>query len=160
MLTRIDPSKLECYQNLSQHYEAEFSPLTGKVPNEYGLYAITPLDQYHIGYLCYLEPGRPIGFVVIDIGRPRLDIAEFYVIPTARRLGWGKKIARAAFQRYPGEWQVRQITGADVAHRFWLAAIQDFCGENFSNEVADDPEWGRVRIQKFISPQERVGRHE
>ena len=33
MLIPIDNSNLECYFNLSQHYEADFSSLTGKRPN-------------------------------------------------------------------------------------------------------------------------------
>lgn len=53
MLIPIDNSNLECYFNLSQHYEADFSSPTGKRPNSRGLYDVTPLHQTHTGYLWY-----------------------------------------------------------------------------------------------------------
>jgi predicted acetyltransferase len=145
----IDGGTLDCYRNLSQHYEAEFSPLTGKKPDLHGLYAITELTEHDKGYLYLAEEGTPLGFAVIHKVGECYDVAEFYVIPTARCQGVGKKMIFEIFDRHPGKWQVRQIAGADGAHRFWVAVIDEYTGGYFVNEVCADPEWGTVRRQLF-----------
>ncbi len=142
---------LTCYENLSQHYEAEFSPLTGKVPNREGKYDITALDDIHKGFLCLDHEGSPLGFAVVDLGRECFDIAEFYVIPTARNKKFGFHIAASIFDMYPGKWQVRQIEGADKAHSFWVRTISAYTNGAFSNTRESDPDWGVVRVQRFVS---------
>jgi len=147
----IDSTSYGCYAQLSQHYEAEFSPLTGKTPDKQGFYAIMPLDPTHIGYLACLQQGLPVGFAVVDIGRERFDIAEFYVIPTHRKFGYGRTFAFHIFDLYPGPWQVRQIAGADRAHNFWMSVIREYSQGQMTHDVEDDPDWGSVQIQRFLS---------
>ena len=146
---RIHTPSLSCYHHLSQHYEAEFSPLTGKVPSLEGLYEVTPIDDAHEGYLARLSDGTPVGFAVVSVGQEYSDIAEFYVIPTHRKHGYGRDLAFHVFDLYPGPWQVRQIAGADKAHAFWVAVIREYSGGQLTNGVEEDPEWGKVRIQRF-----------
>jgi len=150
-IEKIDASSLACYANLSQHYEAEFSSLTGKVPGSDGLYEITPLDESHEGYLARQSDATPVGFVVVNVGQEYSDIAEFYVIPTHRKHGYGLDLSFHVFDLYPGAWQVRQISGADKAHAFWVAVISEYSGGQLTNGIQDDPEWGQVRIQRFQS---------
>jgi len=157
MLIPIDNSNLECYFNLSQHYEADFSSLTGKRPNSRGLYDVTPIHPTHPGYLWVLSDSTPAGFLVVDTGKERLDIAEFYVIPTERKKGLGRKMAFAAFDKYPGKWQVRQISGAEKAYAFWVSVISQYTSGDFTNATEPDEEWGRVRIQKFITRNGKLG---
>jgi predicted acetyltransferase len=149
MLKMVDESNIECYKNLSQNYEAEFSPLTGKHPDINGLYSITELNNVYKGYLYYLENGIPAGIVVVDTGRSVLDIAEFYVIPTERRNGIGRNMASEIFNLYLGDWQVRQISGADYAYNFWISVIKEYTNDNFTDSVEKDAEWCTVRIQRF-----------
>lgn len=148
MLVKINSKNINCYRNLSQNYEAEFSPLTGKLPNSKGLYEITELDKTHEGYI-YYDCDRPIGFVVVDTGREIFDIAEFYIVPSHRRKGTGKIIASQIFDLYQGNWQVRQIKGADIAYSFWITTICEYTKGNFTDTIELDTEWGIVRIQKF-----------
>ena len=60
-------------------------------------------------------------------------------------------MAFAAFDKYPGKWQVRQISGAEKAYAFWVSVISQYTSGYFTNAIESDEEWGRVRIQKFIS---------
>jgi predicted acetyltransferase len=151
LIKKIDPTVIDCYANLSQHYEAEFSPLTGKVPSRHGLYEITPIDENHDGYLARLSDGTPVGFAVVNVGNTYSDIAEFYVIPTYRKHGLGRDLAFHVFDLYPGAWQVRQISGADKAHIFWISVISEYTNGRLTNSIENDPEWGTVRIQRFHS---------
>ncbi len=148
--TKITEDNEHIYRYLSQNYEAEFSPLTKKRPNSHGLYEYTKCDSIHEGYL-FWNGKIPVGFVIVNIGLPLLDIAEFYIIPSERRFGYGKHLAHWTFSQYPGNWQVRQIEGADWAYKFWVRAISSFSDGNFTDTKENDSEWGLVSIQRFIS---------
>lgn len=151
MLIPVNHYNMQCFFNLSQQYEAEFGRLTGKRPGADGLYTITLPDETHEAYLVCDENGNPMGFAVVDTGREAFDVAEFYVIPALRRQQIGHQMAAQLFDRYPGPWQVRQIAGADGAYRFWSAVIAAYTKGAFTDSVEDDPEWGQVRIQRFVS---------
>jgi predicted acetyltransferase len=136
------------YHNLSQHYEAEFSQLTGKTPDAYGLYKITELDSSYIGFIAKVG-SSPVGFMVIHQIEGIWDVAEFYVAPTHRRSRLGMALAFHIFNMFPGHWQVRQINGADRAKAFWVRTIDQFTQGNFSSETVNDGEWGEVLRQRF-----------
>ena len=147
-ITKVEEHNEFIYSRLSQNYEAEFSRLTGKEPNSEGLYEYTICDSTHEGFLLWNE-GKPIGFIIVNIGLSRFDVAEFYIIPSKRRGGHGRALAHWAFTRYPGDWQVRQIAGAKWAHAFWVDVIADFTKGYFTDQQESDAEWGVVDIQRF-----------
>jgi len=151
MLRPVNTENITCFMNLSQQYEAEFGGLTGKQPNGDGLYRITWPDETHEAYLAYDEAGSPLGFAVVDVGRDIYDVAEFYVIPALRKQHVGRRMAELLFDRYPGSWQVRQIEGAEAAYRFWLAVVASYAGGDYTDTVEADEEWGRVKVQRFLS---------
>ncbi len=151
MLKSVNDENRNCFVNLSQQYEAEFGHLTGKRPDADGLYQITLPDAAHEAYLAADEAGQPVGFAVVDTGRERFDIAEFYVIPALRKGQIGRKMAEALFDRYPGAWQIRQIEGADGAYRFWQSVIAAYAAGDYTDDIEADDAWGQVRIQRFES---------
>ena len=52
----INQHNLNIFKNLAQAYEAEFSNLTHKLPNELGLFEIDTLPyKPYIGYLLYCQ---------------------------------------------------------------------------------------------------------
>lgn len=150
-LEQIDETNMSVYERLSQNYEAEFSSITGKNPDMFGLYAITPCDASHWGYLCWDESGTPVGFALFIKLDSCFDGSEFYIIPSKRRSGFGMRFAMAVFDQHPGPWQVRQIEGADAAYAFWKSTIAQYTQSQFSDGTEADPEWGIVRIQRFNS---------
>ncbi len=149
-VTPIDDHNAHVYSNLSQSYEAEFSRMTHKLPNENGLYEITPCDAVHQGFLLWLDY-IPVGFALVNTSLSRYDITEFYVIPGKRKAGFGKYLAHWVFCRYPGNWQVRQILGADSAYQFWIQTIHEFSNGDFTDAKEPDSEWGTVTVQRFKS---------
>jgi predicted acetyltransferase len=46
-------------------------------------------------------------------------IAEFCVVPEARRVGIGKALAKAVFETHPGRWELNVLEKNELALRFW-----------------------------------------
>lgn len=148
-ITEINNENLNQYCNLAHAYEAEFSALTGNLPDRHGIFQpdTMPNDDY-TGFLLYDE-GLPCGFAVVNLNTSVHDVAEFYVVPVKRLKKLGTLLAHYLFQRFPGKWQVRQISGADHATQFWRRVIAQIQHSNFQEAVVDDPEWGQVTRQCF-----------
>lgn len=150
-IVKIDENNLEIYMNLAYAYEAEFSNLTKKMPNELGIFQpdTLPINPY-CGYLLMYN-NKPIGFSIVEINSQYNDVAEFYIIPIMRKNGYGKELAKKTFDYHSGLWYVRQIAGAEQAKQFWRKVINEYSsGQYLENEVLDE-KWGKVTRQEFIS---------
>jgi predicted acetyltransferase len=150
-MRQIDEKNIFILLNLGQAYEAEFSYLTKKVPDADGLFTLDtiPVSPY-AGYLIY-QHNTPIGFCIINIEIKPMYIAEFYIVPSKRLQAIGMDFAHAIFRKYPGLWQVSQIKGADQALKFWKCVISGYTSNNYKDEVVEDPDWGIVTRQTFLS---------
>lgn len=145
----IKQCNIEIFKNLAQAYEAEFSNLTFKMPNESGLFSIDILPgKDYVGYLLFYDH-KPVGFCVADVKSEIKDIAEFYIVPVMRKKNLGYNLAAMLFDRYTGEWQVRQIDGALDAINFWRRVIKKYTNNKYKEEVVQDEYWGRVTRQRF-----------
>ena len=132
---QIQDENLQVYQNLSQAYEAEFSPLTGSLPNTEGLYPFsTTLDEWHQGYL-YYDGEIPVGFVMVNIKESPFDLCEFYVLPSHRYQKIGHQMAFFIFDTFKGAWQIKQIEGATQAKAFWQSVIKDYTQGHYKEEA-------------------------
>lgn len=152
-LITIDNKNIEIYLNLAYAYEAEFSNLTGKYPNKFGICEpdTMPITPY-TGYLLY-KNDTPIGFCIVEIKEIK-DITEFYITPSMRKKNFGYILASTIFDTYPGEWQVRQIQGAENAKSFWRKVISRYTKNNFKETIVNDIKWGIVTCQRFVSTRE------
>ena len=153
-LVKIHHNNLKAFKNLEQSYEAEFSNLTLKMPDENGLFKteheILPNDQY-IGYLLYYNQKTPIGFCLVNISDEVKDIAEFYIVPAMRKKKFGSKLAFMIFNKHPGPWQVRQINGANHAINFWRNVIKSYTRNKYNESIVQDDHWGCVTKQQFLA---------
>ena len=148
---RVTEENIAILLNLGQAYEAEFSKITGKIPNEMGVFQLDTMPKNpYTGYLFY-EKSVPVGFCIINTRVNPMDIAEFYIIPSKRNQKLGMTFAHSIFKKYPGTWQVRQIQGADHAVKFWRRVIGGYTSGNYNEEVVEDPDWGVVTKQTFLS---------
>ncbi|WP_108649145.1 GNAT family N-acetyltransferase [Dongshaea marina] len=147
----IQKDSLQILHNLAQAHEAEFSAITGKLPNQHGIFSLdTQLDEEHSGFLLF-QQDIPVGFAVIGQAEGRHDIAEFYVIPSARKQGLGFEFASWLFDHHPGAWQVRQIQEADGGRCFWQKVIARYTDHDYSESRIKDPVWGDITRQIFSS---------
>ncbi len=147
----VNQENLGSLLNLAQAYEAEFSSLTGKMPSHDGIFKFDtmPFNPY-VGYIFYYD-NLPIGFCVLNPESNPKDISEYYIVPVMRRKNLGYLFAQAIFSTYPGQWQVRQIQGADQAVKFWRRLISQYTQNQYVEERVNDPEWGLVTRQLFVS---------
>lgn len=149
MLENITEENASIFNDLVQKYEEEFALITGKKPDAGGKY---PLDSDwrapNVGFY-WKEGDIVIGFAIKATAGSFSDITEFYIIPSHRGCGVGEAFASAVFDLYPGNWQVRQIEGADLAREFWRKTIDNYTSGRFSETEEKDPYWGRITCQKF-----------
>jgi predicted acetyltransferase len=113
-------------RQLLQLYQYDFSEFDGADVDADGSYLYQYLDEYWTEAarhpLLFRVDGNWAGFALVRSGAPH-DMAEFFVMRKYRRSGVGTVLARAVFARFPGEWQVRQMTSNPSATAFWLQAI-------------------------------------
>ncbi|MES0869116.1 GNAT family N-acetyltransferase [Pseudovibrio sp. SCP19] len=146
----VDRATAHIYDNLCQAYEAEFSPLTHKQPDANGLFAKDTLLEGNItGYLVYSND-LPAGLAAIKQDEQEgFEVCEFYVVPYYRRHKLGLQFASALFDQMPGNWQIKQIEGADHATAFWRAVVSDYTLGHYQEDSYNDPYWGNVTRQTF-----------
>ncbi|MTI16188.1 hypothetical protein E1162_02925, partial [Rhodobacteraceae bacterium RKSG542] len=149
-IVEVTAKDMQVYDNLLQAYEAEFSPLTKKKPDADGLFAKdVELGGDYKGYLLYVE-GAPAGLSAIRCGpSSTFEVCDFYVLPIFRRGGTGRAFATWLFDQYKGDWEVKQIEGADRAIAFWRATIGDYTNSAYQEDTYEDAYWGTVTRQRF-----------
>jgi predicted acetyltransferase len=113
-------------RQLLQLYQYDFSEFDDADVDAEGSYRYRYLDEYWTEPerhpLLFRVDGKWAGFALVRSGTPH-DMAEFFVMRKYRRSGVGTVLAREVFARFPGEWQVRQMTSNPAATAFWLQAI-------------------------------------
>jgi predicted acetyltransferase len=113
-------------RNLLELYLHDFSEFDGGDVDAHGLYGYRYLDHYWTEPdrrpFLVLVDGRYAGFALLRVGDPH-DVAEFFVLRKYRRCGVGTAVARDLFARFPGRWQVRQMTTNPSATTFWRHII-------------------------------------
>jgi predicted acetyltransferase len=113
-------------RQLLELYRYDFSEFDDADVDEHGVYGYRYLDSYWTEPdrhpLLFLVDGSWAGFALVRAGDPH-DLAEFFVMRKYRRRGVGSMLARDLFARFPGAWQVRQMTSNPSATAFWHRAI-------------------------------------
>ena len=112
--------------HLLELYLHDLSEFTAANVGSHGLYGYFYLDDY------WTEPDRHpflfraeghwAGLAFVRSGSPH-DMAEFFVMRRFRRKGIGRAAARILFERFPGDWQIRQLAANGPATHFWRSVI-------------------------------------
>ena len=138
-------------ENLFQLYAYDWSDLAPLDVGPDGRFANPSLDVYwqgghHHPFLIRVD-GRLAGFVLVA-GRSRLtgaagvfDMAEFFVMRKYRRQGVGFAAGAAAFDRFPGRWEIRQRDENAAASAFWRRVIARYTGGTYEERRCDDATW-------------------
>ena len=152
-IIKVDSNNQHIYMNLAQAYEAEFSKIMQKKPDENGLFPLdTELGGSVTGYLLYLD-GVPAGHTAIANDEPNhFEVCDFYVVPYFRQNKAGKRFISEVFNTLGGHWEMKQVEGAEHAVKFWRDVLQDYTQGQFSEDRYQDPKWGLVTRQQFSHP--------
>ena len=73
--------------------------------------------------------GKLAGFALVAdhahfAGAGTREISEFFVLRRYRRRGVGRRVARMLFTRFPGAWEVAELSWNVGARRFWRGVIR------------------------------------
>lgn len=162
-IVRVGEHNLDVYLNLAQSYEGEFSGITGKKPDAKGVFALDtpPLGDCSVGFLLIMA-GTPAGLAAVVVKpESRFEMGEFYIVPCFRRQAWGMRFVHSLWRMLPGQWEVKQIRGAEYASEFWRRVIGEFTQGVFVEDKYEDPYWGLVTRQQFATGQvnQRMAAH-
>jgi predicted acetyltransferase len=157
-LTRVTTAERALVHRLFEFYLYDFSEMEHSDVDEDGWFIPTSgpwLARY------WTEPGKhalllrvrgkPAGFVLVDESSPiagsgdRHYIGAFFIARAYRRRGYGRAVARAVFERFPGPWQVLQVRANPAAQQFWREVIGEFTGGRYSERWVSE----RELVQEF-----------
>lgn len=149
-ITPVTEANRPIYLNLAQCYEAEFSKLTHKKPDTSGVFKLDTLLGNSIKGFILLIDEIPSAIAAIAL-KPddSYEMCEFYVVPYFRKSGIGINFAHLLWKSSPGQWEIKQIEGAEYATAFWRKAIRTFDNTVLEEDRYNDPYWGFVTRQRF-----------
>ena len=97
--------------------------------------------------------GRLAGFALvrqIASAPPVYDMGEFFILRKFRRSGLGRRAACALFDRFAGNWEVRELPSNAAAQAFWRRIIADYTRDAFTESQEFFTAHGREFIvQRF-----------
>jgi predicted acetyltransferase len=158
------PEERAALANLMQLYVYDWSELGGLDVRADGRFADYPLDAYwrddwRHPFLVRVD-GKLAGFALVA-ARSRLtgaagvnDMAEFFVMRGYRRKGVGLSAASAAFDRFPGRWEIRQRDENVAATAFWRRVVARYTGGRYEEVRWADDAWTGP-VQRFSTDDRR-----
>ncbi|QUM76245.1 hypothetical protein HWV00_08445 [Moritella sp. 24] len=154
-IVKVDSSNKHVYMNLAQAFEAEFSKIMQKKPDENGLLPLDTLIEGNVsGYLLYVD-GVPAGHTAIANEAPDCyEVCDFYILPYFRKNKVGKRFISELFTRLGGSWEIKQVANTDHAVKFWRDVLTDYTAANnitagFVEDDYQDAKFGPVTRQCF-----------
>jgi predicted acetyltransferase len=127
-------------ERLLEFYIYDYSEFTGWDVNGQGQFGYRYLDNYwteanRFPFLVRVD-GAIAGFALVTVlekdGAPETDVSEFFVMRKYRRLGVGRIVAATLFDRFPGQWRVRQILANVPAQGFWRSVIGSYTNGDYT----------------------------
>jgi predicted acetyltransferase len=164
MNIKVTPATIEerpILRHLMELYQYDFSEFDGSDIGPLGLFDYPYLDHYWVEadrspFLVRLEDYLA-GFVLVARNnyltgvKDTWVLAEFFIMHKYRHQGLGEHTACQIFDRFPGNWQVAQITENTAATAFWRKVIARYTHNNYAEQDLDNENW-RGPIQTFTSP--------
>ena len=139
-LVRATNDERDTLWRLLQYSLYEESACDGNAPDARGIYGYQFFDDYfnstnrHEAYLIRSEQGdQLLGFAMIHNYTKYINegwsVAEFMILPNARRKHIGERAAAQLFALHPGEWELSPSAGSEVALNFWQKVISECASE-------------------------------
>jgi predicted acetyltransferase len=145
-LVRVSADDAPALTALLDRYLAELAPLFDLLPGPDGGFEYPYLDLYwrqpDLRFAYLIREGEELaGFALAMRGSPAtsdpeaLDVAEFFVLPSFRRGGVGRRAASLLWDQQPGHWVVRVADGNDGAESFWRGVVAAYAGDRVRESV-------------------------
>jgi len=177
-LVEVEDADYELIQNLIRFYIYDMSEFTGWACPSNGLFGGVDDQAYYFGKRPDLKEAlwpdgwtgkgykvlvdnEIIGFCLVRLFTQDTyqlnDIGEFFILRKFRNKGLGKQVAHAIFDRFPGNWQVRQMVANRPAQAFWRKTISAYTQDQFNDGLKFVDGYGEMVVQEFTSPDSRAG---
>jgi predicted acetyltransferase len=98
--------------------------------------------------------GLPAGFALVkQIGEGHFDMGEFFIGRMHRRKRLGQEAAASLFDRFQGQWDVREMLSNVAAQAFWRRIIAGYTNGDFTDARESFAEYGgrEFLVQRFRS---------
>jgi predicted acetyltransferase len=139
---RVAPAEWDVVGWLWQAFRNDLAAVVGQsFPHADGRYQHEHLDAYpgpgRAGWLAWAPHPRlgvpaPVGFALVDaIGTPEQSLAEFFIVPAARRGGTGRRLASHVLAQHPAPWTVAFQHDNGAAGHFWRAVFTRTFGDGW-----------------------------
>ncbi|MBM3236702.1 GNAT family N-acetyltransferase [Candidatus Poribacteria bacterium] len=129
-------------QNLARFYVYDMSEYMGWRCPEDGLFGCRDDDFWgdKRNHFFVVRVDRELaGFAVIEeideYESADYDVAEFFILRKFRRRGVGRHVAHTLFDRFRGNWQVRQLPDNLPAPIFWRKVISEYTLGNYEESL-------------------------
>jgi len=176
-LLEVNDADYELIQNLIRFYIYDMSEFTGWACPPNGLYGGVDDQPYYFGKTSDLQEAlwpegwtgkgykvlvdqEIAGFCLVRLfnkdTRQLNDIGEFFILRKFRNKELGRQVAHAIFNRYPGNWQVRQMLANRPAQEFWRKTIAAYTQGQFKDGFKFVDGYGEMVVQEFTSPGSHV----
>jgi len=139
---RVADDQWEIVAWLWQAFRNDLAPVVDGFPYADGRYRHTALADYPApdreGWLAWApHPNTgelaPVGFATVSgIGTSEQALAEFFVVPAARRGGTGRRLAAHVLAQHPRPWSVAFQDGNASAGTFWRRVWTDAFGDEWT----------------------------
>lgn len=145
-------------RNMMELYNYDLSEYEDSDLNEHGLYDYSYLDNYwteedRYPYIIRVDD-KLAGFILVNkysvVTSSQTDyaIAEFFILKKYRKRGIGKIVAFEVFDKFHGNWEVKQLPQNKTSHIFWHKVIKQYTSNNFK-ELTNGTETWDGPIQSF-----------
>jgi len=129
-------------RSLLSDYLVEFEQYGGSGPDYPYFDAYWEQPDHRWPILIQLE-GRCVGFAFVNTWSPSgkgtdFAIAEFYVVPDARRHGVGLEAAKRVLNSRSGQWELSIMERNAPAQKFWPRVIEAVGAEDVERIVFDE----------------------
>lgn len=126
---------------LWQDFRHDLGRVVGGFPYADGRYQHAWLDEHPrpdgAGYLAWQPHPKtgeaaPVAFATVrGVGTGTCVMQAFFVVPAARRGGWGRWFAREVVERHPGAWEIPFQRDNHAAGAFWRRVAAELWGEKW-----------------------------
>ncbi|WP_051551306.1 GNAT family N-acetyltransferase [Nocardioides sp. URHA0020] len=151
---RVGDDQWDIVAWLWQAFRNDLAPVVDGFPYADGRYRHDRLADYpgpdREGWLAWSPhpntgEAAPVAFALVSgIGTLEQAMAEFFVVPAARRGGTGRRLAAHVLAQHPGRWCVAFQDGNPVAGRFWRTVFTEAYGDGWVE--TEEPVPGRPDV--------------
>ncbi|MBU3672560.1 MAG: hypothetical protein FGM43_08390 [Sinobacteraceae bacterium] len=97
-----------------------------------------------------MRDGLPAGFTMFArLASPSIEsfrMQEFYIEPEMRRRGVGRASAQLVFDRFAGQWEVRELRRNVPSVYFWREVVRHYTTGQYEETLV-----GEEVVQRFVS---------